>query len=131
MLLDVDHFKQVNDRYGHLAGDLILQMIAKECQSHLRLSDIFARYGGEEFICLLPEQNEEGALETAERIRQIIEQTEVVFERQSICVTASVGLALIREGLTLEDVIDRADQALYQSKSDGRNRVTLWQQTYN
>jgi diguanylate cyclase (GGDEF)-like protein/PAS domain S-box-containing protein len=129
LLVDVDHFKQVNDHYGHLTGDLVLQVIAKECQNHLRSSDAFARYGGEEFICLLPEQNEAGALDTAERIRQIIEQTEVVFEHQSICVTASIGVALLREeaGLTLEGLIDRADQALYKSKYGGRNRVTIWQ----
>ena len=129
MLLDVDHFKQVNDRYGHLAGDLILQSVAKECQKHLRSSDMFARYGGEEFICLLPEQDQEGALETAERIRQIIEQNQVPFESRSIGVTASVGLAPLQAvtNLTLERLIDQADQALYQSKKNGRNRVTLWQ----
>ena len=129
LLLDVDHFKQVNDRYGHLAGDLVLQMIARECQSRLRSSDVFARYGGEEFICLLPEQNEEATFETAERIRQIIQQTPVAFERQSICVTASIGAALLRgePGLTLESLIDRADQALYKSKYGGRNKVTIWQ----
>lgn len=129
MLLDVDHFKGVNDRYGHLAGDAILQMIARECQANLRSSDIFARYGGEEFICLLPEQDQAGALETAEKIRRIIEQTQVWFESQPICVTASIGLSLINndDGLTLEGLIDQADQALYESKSNGRNRVSLWQ----
>jgi len=133
MMIDIDHFKQVNDRYGHLAGDLVLQMVARECQEHLRSTDIFARYGGEEFIGLLPEQDTDGAIETAERIRRMIEQAEAEFEAQSIHVTASIGLALIRneKDLTLERLIDRADQALYQSKSDGRNRVTIWHQTYN
>lgn len=129
LLLDVDHFKRVNDRYGHLAGDLILQMVARECQSQLRSSDLFARYGGEEFICLLPEQNQAGALETAEKIRRIIEQAEVVYDSQLICVTASIGLALnlhAESGLTLERLIDRADQALYESKANGRNKVSIW-----
>jgi diguanylate cyclase (GGDEF)-like protein/PAS domain S-box-containing protein len=133
MMLDVDHFKQVNDRHGHLAGDLTLQSVAKECQNHLRGTDIFARYGGEEFICLLPEQSEQGALETAERIRQVIEQSEVKLETHSIRVTISIGLAFMQSETdpTLEVLIDRADQALYQSKSGGRNRVTFWQSTYN
>jgi len=129
MMLDVDHFKSVNDRYGHLAGDLVLQFVAQECQHHMRTTDIFARYGGEEFICLLPEQTEKGAVELAERIRRMLEQAEVKFEAQSLKVTASFGLALIQKesGLTLEQLIDRADQALYQSKRDGRNRITVWQ----
>jgi diguanylate cyclase (GGDEF)-like protein/PAS domain S-box-containing protein len=127
LLLDVDRFKAVNDRYGHLAGDALLQIVARECQNHLRSSDIFARYGGEEFICLLPEQNEEGALETAERIRQIVEQLQVSFESHSICVTASIGLAQVPAvtNLTLERLINQADQALYLSKTNGRNKVTL------
>ena len=129
LMLDVDHFKQVNDRFGHLAGDQVLQMVARECQKHVRSSDIFARYGGEEFICLLPEQDRQGALELAERIRQIIGQAAVVIEAQSVGVTASIGLALYptEPSLSLERLIDRADQALYISKMNGRNRVSLWQ----
>jgi diguanylate cyclase (GGDEF)-like protein/PAS domain S-box-containing protein len=133
MMLDVDHFKQVNDRYGHLAGDLILQMVAGECKGHLRGTDLFARYGGEEFICLLPEQDSAGALDMAERIRRVMEQIEAKFETQTIRVTASLGLAVMQNEthLTLEQLIDRADQALYRSKATGRNRVTIWQATYN
>ncbi len=131
MLLDVDHFKSINDRYGHLAGDLVLQFVAQECQRNMRSTDIFARYGGEEFICLLPEQTEKGATDLAERIRRMLEQAEIKYEAQSLKVTASFGLALIRQeaGLTLEQLIDRADQALYQSKKNGRNRITVWQAT--
>jgi diguanylate cyclase (GGDEF)-like protein/PAS domain S-box-containing protein len=133
LMIDVDHFKRINDQYGHLAGDLILQMVASECQRHLRRTDLFARYGGEEFICLLPEQNETGALKLAERLRWMVEQTTAEFESHSIGVTASLGLALFqtKAELSLERLIDRADQALYQSKSSGRNRVTVWQATYN
>lgn len=129
MMLDVDHFKSINDRYGHLAGDYVLQVVAADTQRYLRSTDIFARYGGEEFICLLPEQNNESTLESAERIRQMIEQVEVKFEAQIIQVTASFGLAILHnEYITLEQLIDRADQALYQSKKAGRNKVTLWEQ---
>ena len=132
LMLDVDYFKSVNDRYGHLAGDLVLQFVAQQCQSHMRTTDIFARYGGEEFIGLLPEQTEQGAVELAERIRRMLEQAEVQYEAQSLKVTASFGLALIQKesGLTLEQLIDRADQALYKSKRDGRNRITVWKQAY-
>ena len=133
MMIDIDHFKQINDEYGHLAGDFVLQIVAKNCRGYLRRTDLFARYGGEEFICLLPEQNETGALKLAERIRSTIEQTRTEFDAHSIVITASIGLSLLqtKNELTLEDLIDRADQALYRSKSQGRNRVTLWQPTYN
>ena len=133
MMIDIDHFKRVNDRYGHLAGDLVLQRVARECQQNLRSTDIFARYGGEEFICLLPDEDADGALETAERIRRMIEQAETEFEARSIYVTVSIGLTLFQNeiGLTLERLIDHADQALYQAKADGRNKVRMWQPTYN
>jgi len=72
MMIDIDHFKQINDEYGHLAGDFVLQIVAKNCRGYLRRTDLFARYGGEEFICLLPEQNETGALKLAERIRSTV-----------------------------------------------------------
>src|SRR5258707_7336652 len=128
-MLDVDHFKSINDQYGHLAGDFILQFVAQQCQSSMRNTDIFARNGGEEFICFLPVQTESGAIELAERIRQLLEQAEVTYEAQLLKVTARFRLALIRteSRLTLEQMIDRADQASYQSKRDGRNRITVWQ----
>jgi diguanylate cyclase (GGDEF)-like protein/PAS domain S-box-containing protein len=133
MMIDIDHFKKVNDRYGHLAGDLVLERVARECLQNLRSTDIFARYGGEEFICLLPDEDAEGALGTAERIRRKIEETVTEYESQSIYVTVSIGLTRFQNemGLTLERLIDHADQALYQSKADGRNKVRMWQQTYN
>ena len=127
MLLDIDHFKQVNDSYGHLAGDFVLMSVATECKKHIRTTDIFARYGGEEFICLLYEVDPEKARETAERIRRFIEVMPVAFDGKSIHVTASFGLAFAQVDQTLEKVIDLADQCLYKSKRDGRNRVTIWQ----
>lgn len=127
MLLDIDHFKQINDRYGHLAGDFALRSVATECNKHLRTTDIFARYGGEEFICLLYEVSTETAHDTAERIRRFIEDTPLEFDGKSIHVTASFGLAFAQIDQTLENVIELADQSLYESKRDGRNRVTIWQ----
>ena len=127
MLLDIDHFKQINDNHGHLAGDFVLKSVATECNKHIRTTDIFARYGGEEFICLLYEVGSEKAHETAERIRKFVEGTPLEFDGKSIHVTASFGLAFARSDQTLENVIDLADQCLYKSKADGRNRVTIWQ----
>jgi diguanylate cyclase (GGDEF)-like protein len=127
MLLDIDHFKQINDNYGHLAGDFVLRSVAAECNKHIRTTDIFARYGGEEFICLLYEVGPEKARETAERIRRFIDAMPVEFDGKSIHVTASFGLAFAQVDQTLEKVIDLADQCLYKSKRNGRNRVTIWQ----
>ena len=127
MMLDIDYFKQINDSHGHLAGDFVLRSIAIECNKHIRTTDIFARYGGEEFICLLYEADPEKAHETAERVRKFIEAMPVEFNGKSIHVTASFGLAFAQINQTLEKVIDLADQCLYKSKRDGRNRVTIWQ----
>ncbi|MBC7879497.1 MAG: diguanylate cyclase [Anaerolineales bacterium] len=128
MLLDVDHFKQVNDNFGHLAGDHVLKHIASECRKALRVTDIFARYGGEEFICLLVEANQEAALETAERIRKNIESSMLEFDGQKIRVTVSIGQIFAQNNtdLKLDNLIDQADKALYVSKSNGRNQVTVW-----
>ena len=128
MLLDIDHFKQVNDRYGHLAGDHVLRHIANECRKLLRGSDQFARYGGEEFISLLIETTHESAVETAERIRGQIEKSEIEFKGMAIPLTISIGLAFAEDdpNINLEKMIDRADKALYQSKENGRNKVTVW-----
>ena len=127
MMLDIDHFKQINDTYGHLAGDFVLRSVATACKKQIRTVDIFARYGGEEFVALLYGVSPETAQETAERIRKFIEGTILEFDQKSIHVTASFGLAFTRMDQTLEKVIDCADQSLYLSKTNGRNRVTMWQ----
>ena len=100
--------------------------MAAICQLQLRVTDIFARYGGEEFICLLYGVTQDQALETAERIRSSIENTLLNFENTPISITASLGVAFAEPDQTLENVIDNADRALYQSKTGGRNRITLW-----
>ena len=133
VMLDVDHFKQINDRHGHLVGDLVLQVVAHACEGQVRKMDVFARYGGEEFICLLPEQNDSGALELAERMRRMVAQAEVKADTSDVHVTASFGISSIpgQTTLTLEQLIDQADQALYRSKRGGRNRVTVWRTAQN
>lgn len=124
LLLDVDHFKRVNDRHGHPAGDEVLRQVAKTLRDHARETDVVARYGGEEFAAMLPATQEEGAQAVAERIRRGIEQLEVHWEETPIPIRASLGLACLRgEDDTVDDLIHRADQALYAAKERGRNRV--------
>jgi diguanylate cyclase (GGDEF)-like protein len=123
--MDIDHFKRINDTYGHHGGDVVLKSFVNTCQQHLRTTDIFARYGGEEFICLLYEVDQDQALETAERLLKVIADTRFDFAGKSIPVTTSIGLAFAQANQTLDAVITLADQALYESKNHGRNRVTV------
>lgn len=124
-MFDVDHFKKINDNYGHDIGDQVLQIIAKTAQSEMRNTDILARYGGEEFIALLPDTHLDDALKIADCLRQRIEQTEVFLDQvQSLKFTISVGAAILETCETdLYTVIKQADIALYQAKANGRNRV--------
>jgi len=121
IFFDLDHFKDVNDNYGHLVGDGVLEQITKIVSSANRSSDIFARYGGEEFIVLTPETNLSGALIHAERLRNDIEK----FNFDTIGhITSSFGVTeFIAETDTVENLLDRADKALYIAKEFGRNRV--------
>ncbi len=120
ILFDLDHFKEVNDTYGHSEGDLVLQYVAKESLEAVRKVDMLARYGGEEFAVLLPHTQLQTALNVAERIRSAIEQNVKMTGRP---ITASFGVVEIKDGMSVADMIDLADQALYQAKADGRNRV--------
>jgi diguanylate cyclase (GGDEF)-like protein len=120
IFFDIDHFKQINDTHGHPTGDVILKEIADVISSANRSSDIFARYGGEEFIILTASTNIEGAMEHAQRLKQDIEQHRFPIGR----VTASFGVAGFDPASDdQESLLDRADKALYQAKSDGRNCV--------
>ena len=124
ILLDVDHFKHINDRYGHAAGDLVLGSVARLLMSGIRNCDVVARWGGEEFVLALPSTPLEGASEVAERARRRLETASIVTpDGQQIPVTASFGVAQLDPQETLEQLIDRADRAMYSAKSSGRNRV--------
>jgi len=128
LLVDVDHFKQVNDRYGHPAGDACLQQVAKQISAGLRLSsDVAARYGGEEFCLLLPNTDCDGAKVVAERIRRHVESHVIEVDGAVIRVTISVGVSCCAPGSgnSIEQLIKRADDTLYQSKQSGRNQVTV------
>jgi diguanylate cyclase (GGDEF)-like protein len=123
MLLDLDHFKQLNDTHGHLAGDEVLAGFADDLKSCLRQSDIICRWGGEEFIILLKGSNTISARRVAEKIRLLAEQHTYVFSGKPLQVTVSIGLAELNSDDTLQSLIARADSALYRAKQSGRNLV--------
>jgi len=130
LLLDIDHFKRVNDTHGHLVGDLVLQELGKLVVSSLRESDIVARYGGEEILVLLPNTKIHAAAVVAERLRRIVEQFEIPInsaegrDQGTVRVTVSIGVAgFNQEPLDPQDLIEKVDRSLYQAKESGRNRV--------
>ncbi|WP_108126605.1 GGDEF domain-containing protein [Saccharospirillum mangrovi] len=124
-LIDVDHFKQINDRYGHLAGDRVLRILAKEMHSQLRKTDFLARYGGEEFVILLPESDQNSALAAIEKMREHISQCPFHFQDSPVKISISAGIAVHQPNEEAEHWLHRADKALYQSKDGGRNRTTV------
>jgi diguanylate cyclase len=122
-IMDIDHFKQVNDTYGHLAGDAVLRQMADNVAGELRSIDCFGRYGGEEFLMVLPQTSLEGALIKAERVRQQIEALEFPKVAGNFRITVSIGVAEHQEGESVDDTLARADQCLYAAKAAGRNQV--------
>ncbi len=127
LLVDIDHFKLVNDRHGHLAGDEALKMLARVIQGAIRKEDVLARYGGEEFVVLPRETGLRGGEALAERIRKAVERSRFSWDGKSLTFTVSVGVSVI-DGLADGELghrglLEAADQALYQAKQDGRNRV--------
>ncbi len=121
--LDIDRFKDINDRHGHLAGDHVLKNVAEAIADCTRSSDILFRSGGEEFVVLLSNTGRDGALQLAERIRQTIEATEYDYANAVLSVTASLGVSCFSKGDDSERLFERADMALYAAKSAGRNCV--------
>jgi diguanylate cyclase (GGDEF)-like protein/PAS domain S-box-containing protein len=124
VMIDLDHFKSINDQHGHGAGDRVLIEVTERCKDNLRVHDIIARLGGEEFCILLPYTNLEQAQKVAERLRQKIELMPIISDGNRIKVTVSVGISLVLEGDNDgHDAIERADKKLLEAKSMGRNRV--------
>lgn len=133
LMIDLDHFKRINDTWGHPAGDEVLKSVGKMLRESCRVYDVPGRYGGEEFCIVLPETKPGNTTVVAERIRQRLESTELNCGDASIAVTASIGIAGIsaigeEEMLSPAALIDRADRALYSAKSRGRNRIEMWDQ---
>lgn len=128
VMFDIDHFKRVNDSYGHQCGDRVIQRVADVVREHIRDSDIAGRYGGEEFAILLPDTDKSGGRVFAERLRSAIQAQEIPHEGQTINCTISLGVADMT--LPLDDhktLIEWADQALYASKKNGRNQVSVYE----
>jgi diguanylate cyclase (GGDEF)-like protein/PAS domain S-box-containing protein len=125
IMVDIDHFKRVNDTHGHDAGDEVLKAVADALRSTARVADIVARFGGEEFVLVLPDTSAEMAVRIAERLRLAIEALSTEVDGQVIRVTASFGVAQRAAQESQLEVLERADAALYASKKEGRNRVTM------
>ena len=130
LMVDIDHFKRVNDHYGHLAGDHVLRHIVGVLRQRLRASDVLGRYGGEEFMVLLPGTDLHGAAQLAEQLRQAVQAAPCEWQGQRIPFTVSIGVAASADtpadpSRTSEALLQAADQALYRAKDDGRNRVAL------
>jgi len=123
---DIDHFKRIDDAHGHAAGGTVLQALAGICRPVLRAIDLFSRSGGEAFIILLPETGRVGAMEVAERMRQIIANTAILFEGHKLRITSSFGVTVFGHGdETIDAAFDRADDALDHARNTGRNRVVF------
>lgn len=132
VMLDIDHFKKVNDTYGHAVGDQVLKALGKWCLETCRSTDLVARYGGEEIAVLLPHTSLSGAQEFAERLRVKVanEWVRDPDEDVTLRITVSLGVAQYERGMSAVDLVKRADAMLYESKRNGRNRVTCWTDDY-
>ena len=125
LLCDLDHFKMVNDQYGHSAGDMVLRQVGQAIQQCCRTSDLTARLGGEEFTVLLTETGLDEAKKVAERLREAVSRITFSHSSGSFHITMSIGIAALRPNQTLQALVDEADQALYAAKRNGRNRIEL------
>jgi diguanylate cyclase (GGDEF)-like protein len=126
LAMDVDHFKQFNDTYGHNTGNIVLRMVAQTMRHALRATDATGRWGGEEFIAILHDVRDEDDLRVAaEKLRTLVQHSRLDVDGQGLTVTVSIGGTLLLPGDTPESFVGRADQLMYRSKQAGRNRVTI------
>lgn len=126
IMMDIDHFKDVNDSLGHLVGDAVLQIVAERCKQNMRETDVIGRYGGEEFVLLMPETSADGANMVAERLRVAIGDTPITTHGETVRITISIGLAiLVGDCKDLDQLIQMADAALYAAKRGGRNTIGI------
>jgi diguanylate cyclase (GGDEF)-like protein len=128
ILMDIDHFKAVNDTFGHAAGDEALKEFTRRVAGALREGDVFARYGGEEFVVLLQKTGADKAENLAEKVRKAVCRKPILKDKKSVTITVSLGIATRtdEDSLTLDKLIERADNALYRAKQNGRNQVQVW-----
>jgi diguanylate cyclase len=124
-LLDIDHFKRINDEYGHNAGDKALQIVAQMMSRNIRKTDFLFRIGGEEFVLILPKTVLASAAPLVEKIRKAVGETNFHFKQQKVNISLSAGLSCMRSNDTAETIYERADKALYQAKNTGRDRMVV------
>jgi len=126
LFMDIDHFKQINDTYGHLIGDQVLRMVTATFNHSLRVTDTIGRWGGEEFIAILKDVDDDLTLhQIAEKVRTLVEFSRLDLEHQTLTVTISIGATLLRPNDTPESIVNRADGLMYRSKKAGRNTITV------
>ena len=125
LFIDIDHFKTVNDTYGHDAGDQVLRVVAATIMNGLRSSDVVSRWGGEEFVAFVANVNEEKLLRVAQKIRRLVENSSIPMNDRDSYVTVSIGATLARKRDTAAGLVKRADSLMYRSKKEGRNRVSI------
>jgi diguanylate cyclase (GGDEF)-like protein len=125
IMMDVDHFKKINDTYGHSAGDKLLQSLVRCAEKSVRISDMIYRYGGEEFVIALPETDAAGVLRLAKRIRRRVEKLETTIGDQTVSMTISIGMTTLCENDDEKSFFGRADEALYRAKREGRNCIRI------
>jgi diguanylate cyclase (GGDEF)-like protein len=126
LMLDIDHFKAINDNYGHNAGDEALRVFSRVCQNNLREIDLFGRLGGEEFVAIMPGTGQDDALAVARRICNKVAETEIPHGSSTLKITVSIGLAEAnRDESSFDAVLAQADKALYAAKNNGRNRIEV------
>jgi diguanylate cyclase (GGDEF)-like protein len=131
LMMDIDHFKQINDCYGHQVGDVALRTVVQIIQDDIRTLDTLGRYGGEEFAVILPELTLQQGIIAAERIRSIIADRPIPVRQDNLHLTMSLGVAAYYpEQTSIDQVFDEADKALYQAKTKGRNRVCHYRKTH-
>jgi diguanylate cyclase (GGDEF)-like protein/PAS domain S-box-containing protein len=125
LFLDIDHFKRVNDQYGHPAGDSTLKTIVQTLCHNVRANDVVGRWGGEEFLVVLNQIQPDDLLDVANKLRSLIEKSTTIFDYQTIAVTVSIGATMIHSGDTVDHLIQLSDSLMYRSKAAGRNQVTI------
>jgi diguanylate cyclase (GGDEF)-like protein len=132
IMMDLDHFKQVNDTHGHQAGDAVLAHVAKVLKGRMRESDLLVRYGGEEFLVVLPDADLRDTVKVAEMLRGMIQDNPATCGAVEVPIRASLGVCAAQPGqdVTIDEAINRADEALYAAKASGRNRVVAWEDVF-
>ncbi len=126
IMMDLDSFKEINDEYGHIAGDMVLLEIGKILKEHVRRNDIACRYGGEEFAVILPNVSRDNIYAAYERFREMVSKQPFEYESKQFHMTISIGIAFSNDAKLINDLLVHADQALYQAKETGRNKTVIY-----